>query len=117
MRSTLIALGVALAIAPSAALAQTTAPAPASAAAAASSLPGAGQAATFKSDATTIDDIMNNPAAFAVVKKHLAGLFASDQIEMARGMTLKALQQYAADTVTDKALAAIDADLVALATK
>jgi hypothetical protein len=117
MRLTLIALGAALAIAPAASFAQTAAPSAPAASSAASTLPGAAQAAAFKTDTTTVGDIMDNPAALAVVKTHLAGLFASDQIEMARGMTLKALQQYAAESVTDKALAAIDADFASLAKK
>lgn len=118
MRLILIAFGAALAVAPMTALAQTAAPsAPSAPAAAPSSLPGAAQAATFKTDATTIGDIMDNPAALAVVKTHLASMFANEQIEMARGMTLKTLQQYAGDSVTDKVLVAIDADFAALAKK
>ncbi|MGH1560410.1 hypothetical protein ACRAWD_27595 [Caulobacter segnis] len=45
---------------------------------------------------------MDNPSATAVVKKYLPDMFANEQINMARGMTLKAIQQYSADTVTDK---------------
>lgn len=119
MRTTLIAFVAALAVAP-AAFAQSTpapAPAPAASTAAPSTLPGAAEAATFKTDATTVGDILDNPAALAVAKAHLPAMFGNDQIEMARGMTLKALQQYASDSVTDTVLVAIDADFAGLAKK
>ncbi len=113
MRLAPIALGFALVLTPAAVLAQA-APAPAVSADPAS-LPGATQAAKFKTDQTTIGDIMDNPSATAVVKKYLPDMFANEQINMARGMTLKAVQQYSADTVTDKVLASIDADFAKLA--
>lgn len=115
MRLAPIALGFALVLTPAAVLAQA-APAPAASADPAS-LPGAAQAAKFKTDQTTIGDIMDNPSATAVVKKYLPDMFANEQINMARGMTLKAVQQYSADTVTDKVLASIDADFAKLAGK
>lgn len=115
MRFASIALGFALICAPATVLAQSAAPAAASADPA--SLPGAAQAAKFKTDQTPIGDIMDNPSASAVVKKYLPDMFANEQIGMARGMTLKAVQQYSADTVTDKVLASIDADFVKLASK
>lgn len=115
MRLASIALGVALVLTPVAVLAQT-APAPAASADPAT-LPGAAQAAKFKTDDTSIGEIMDNPSATAVVKKYLPEMFANEQIGMARGMTLKAVQQYSADTVTDKVLASIDADFAKLASK
>lgn len=119
MRLASIALGVALVLTPVAVLAQTApAPAPAPAASAdPATLPGAAQAAKFKTDDTSIGEIMDNPSATAVVKKYLPEMFANEQIGMARGMTLKAVQQYSADTVTDKVLASIDADFAKLASK
>ena len=80
-------------------------------------LPGAAQAAKFKTDETPIGDILDNPAAKAVVSKYLPDMMANDQVQMARGMTLKAVQQYSADTVTDKVLTEIDSDFVKLAAK
>jgi hypothetical protein len=44
-------------------------------------------------------------------------MLSGDQIDMARSMTLKGIQPYAADRVTDKALAQIDAELAKLPAK
>jgi para-nitrobenzyl esterase len=66
---------------------------------------------------TDLGTLLDDPAARAVLEKHVPSLVNNGQIEMARSMTLKGLQQYAADTVTDAALAAIDADLAKLAKK
>ncbi|WP_062793200.1 hypothetical protein [Sphingobium herbicidovorans] len=70
--------------------------------------------AKFSTAETDLGTLLDNPAAKAVVEKHIPGLTTNDQIEMARGMTLKAIQQYAGDEVTDARLAAIDADLAKL---
>lgn len=114
MRIASFALGLALIAAPAAVFAQA---APAAAVADPAKLPGAAQAAKFKTDQTTIGDILDNPAASAVVKKYLPEMLANDQINMARGMTLKSVQQYSADTVTDKVLASIDDDFAKLGGK
>jgi hypothetical protein len=63
---------------------------------------------------TDIGTLIDDPAAKAIVEKHIPGLTTNAQIDMARAMTLKAIQQYAADEVTDERLAAIDADLAKL---
>lgn len=68
-------------------------------------------APAYNVEATDIGTLLDDPAAKAIVDKHLPGFTANDQISMARGMTLKAVQQYAPDMVTDKALAAIQTDL------
>lgn len=60
---------------------------------------------------TTIGDLLDNPATKAVLQKHVPDMVANPQIDQARGMTLKAVQQYAPDMLTDKVLAEIDADL------
>lgn len=60
---------------------------------------------------TPLGNILDNPAAKAILEKYLPDLVKSDSIEMARGLTLKTLQGYAADMVTDAKLAAIDAEL------
>jgi hypothetical protein len=116
MRLASLALAAALLVAPATVLAQAAPTAPAAAADPAS-LPGAAQAAKFKTGETTVGDILDNPAATAVVKKHLPELVANEQINMARGMTLKAIQQYSADTVTDQKLTQIDADFAKLGAK
>lgn len=114
MRFAPIALSAVLLLAPAAAMAQA---APAAASADPASLPGAAQAAKFKTSETPVGDILDNPAAAAVVKKYLPELVGNEQINMARGMTLKAIQQYSADTVTDQKLSEIDADFAKLGGK
>jgi hypothetical protein len=66
---------------------------------------------------TGIGTLLDDPVAKAVVDKHLPGFSANPQIDMARSMTLKSVQQYSPDTVTDKALADIQADLTKLPAK
>lgn len=63
---------------------------------------------------TEIGTLLDDPEAKAIVEKHIPGMTDNDQIEMARSMTLKSIQQYAPDDVTDTRLAAIDADLAKL---
>jgi hypothetical protein len=76
-----------------------------------------GAQAAYSTAETDLGTLLDDPAARAVLEKHVPSLINNSQIEMARSMTLKGLQQYAADTVTDAALAAIDADLAKLAKK
>lgn len=73
--------------------------------------------AAFSTAETPLGDLLDNPATKAVLQKHLPDLVSSESIDMARGMTLKALQSYAGDQVTDEKLAAIDADLQKLPAK
>ena len=47
----------------------------------------------------------------------MPGFSANPQIDMARSMTLKVIQSYAADTITDEALVKVDADLAKLPIK
>jgi hypothetical protein len=74
-------------------------------------------AAHFSTAETDIGTLLDDPAARAVVDKHIPGLSSRDQIDMARSMTLKGIQQYDSGTITDKALAEIDADLAKLPVK
>ncbi len=60
---------------------------------------------------STIGDLLDNPATKAVLAKYLPEMVASDQISQASGMTLKAIQQYAPDKITDEVLGKIDAEL------
>lgn len=73
--------------------------------------------AKWSTATSTVGDILDNPAAKAVVDKHLPTIFANPQIRMARPLTLKGLQRFAKDTITDTALAAIDKDFAALTAK
>lgn len=104
MRLTLIAFATALALTPAIAAAQAAAPA-------------AAAAAHYSTSTSTIGEILADPAAKAVVDKHVPGMLANDQIEMAREMTLKTLQQFSPDTLGDKVLADIDADFAKLPAK
>lgn len=101
MRFTVLAAACAL-LAP-AAMAQT-APAPA---------PATAQAKYSTAD-TEIGTLLDDPAAKAILDKHIPGFTSNDQVEMARGMTLKTVQQYAPDQMTDETLAKIDADFAKL---
>ena len=104
MRLTLIAFAAALALTPAIASAQAAAPA-------------AAAAGRYSTDNTTIGEIMADPAAKAVVDKHVPGMLANDQIEMAKDMTLKQLQQYSPDNLSDKTLGDIDAEFAKLPAK
>jgi hypothetical protein len=75
---------------------------------------GAHGTAKYSTSETEIGTLLDDPAAKAIVAKHIPGLVDNDQIEMARAMTLETVQQYAPDEVTDERLAAIDADLAKL---
>ncbi len=66
---------------------------------------------------TDIGTLLDDPAARAVLDKHIAGMTTSPQIEMARSFTLRQIQQFAADQVTDEVLAKIDSDFKALGAK
>ena len=103
MRLTQIAFAAALALTPAIASAQAAAP--------------AATAAHYTTSDTTIGDILADPAAKAAVEKHIPGMLSNDQIEMAKDMTLKQIQQYSPDTVTDKALGDIDAEFAKLPVK
>lgn len=99
-----------LAVAPAAALAQAT-PAPVATAAAATAATG------YSVEDTDIGTLLDDPAAKAVLDKHIPGFSTKDQIDMARSMTLKGIQQYAPDMVTDKVLSDIQVDLSKLPVK
>ena len=64
-----------------------------------------------------IGTLLDDPAAKAVIEKHIPGMTTNEQIDMARAMTLKGVQQYSPDQVTDKVLAEIDADFAKLPVK
>jgi para-nitrobenzyl esterase len=79
--------------------------------------PAAGGAERYSTSTTQIGTLLDDPAAKAVIEKHIPGMTTNDQIEMARGMTLKDIQQYSPEAVTDKVLAETDADLAKLPVK
>jgi hypothetical protein len=74
----------------------------------------AAQAQAKLSSDSLVGDILDYPAAKAVLVKHIPAIGQDDQIEQARSMTLRSLQQFAPEAFTDAVLAAIDADLAKL---
>lgn len=66
---------------------------------------------------TDIGTLLDDPAAVAVIEKYVPGFSSKDQIDMARPMTLKSIQQFAPETYTDKVLADIDAGFAKLPSK
>ncbi|EQB10818.1 MULTISPECIES: cytochrome P450 [Sphingobium] len=68
----------------------------------------------YSTAATKIGTLFGDPAAKAVLSKHLPGFDSDPQVGMAMGFTLRAIQGFAPDRLTDDALNAIDADLAAL---
>lgn len=105
MRSFLVATLIAV-VAPSVAFAQA---APASTTAAPA-------AAKLTTEDTDIATLLANPAAKAVLTKHIPSIVGNDQINMAGSMTLRALQSYSPE-LTDDVLNKIDADLAKLPAK
>lgn len=90
---------------------------PAAAAAAETAKPAAQAPAEkpkYNTSETDIGTLLDDPAAKAIVEKHIPGMTTNEQVEMARSMTLKAIQSYAPEDVTDARLAQIDADLAKL---
>ena len=63
---------------------------------------------------STVGEILDNPTAKAILINHVPEMGTDDQIEMARAMTLRSLQAYAADTFTDKLLGELDAEFGAI---
>ncbi len=70
----------------------------------------------FATKLSPIGDMMDDPAAKAVLNKYVPDVVGNPQIGMARGMTLLALRQYI-PSLTDDVLAKIDADLATLPAK
>jgi hypothetical protein len=77
----------------------------------------AAPAAPALSSETPLGDLLDNPAAKAVLQKHIPDMIANPQIEMARSMSLKQMQGYAGDALPDAKLAEIDADLAKVPAK
>lgn len=70
-------------------------------------------AAAKLSSESTMGDLIDNKEAKAVLDKHLPGMSENPQMEQARPMSLKSLQQFAPN-ITDEKLKAIDTDLANL---
>jgi hypothetical protein len=63
---------------------------------------------------TPIADLLANPAAKAVIERHLPGFSAHPAIAYVGGMTLKGVQPHTGGLITDEHLAGIERDLAAL---
>ncbi|MHA6720431.1 carboxylesterase/lipase family protein [Sphingomonas sp. RS6] len=68
----------------------------------------------YNSLTTPLGTLLDDPAARAVLEKHIPQIIKSEQINMARGITLSALQSYVPQVLTDPMLKTIDAELAAL---
>jgi hypothetical protein len=71
----------------------------------------AAPAHSYSVDDTIVGDLLDNPTTRGILDKYMPGFSNSDKIDMARGLTLKAIQPYAPDLVTDDALTKINAEL------
>lgn len=69
--------------------------------------------AKWSSDAV-VGDLLDYAPAKAVLVKHLPEIAKDDQIEMVRSLTLRSLQAFSPDQLTDDLLVKIDADLALL---
>ena len=78
-------------------------------------------ATTAKAGYSTADSdlgtLLDNPATKAVLSKYIADMISNPQIDMARSMTLRQLQSYAGDKLSDDTLAKIDAELAKVPAK
>ncbi len=70
----------------------------------------------YSTTETTIGVLLEDPAAKAILDKHIPGMTDNPSISMAAGMTLKAMQGMTGDKLTDDMLAAVDADFKAMKT-
>jgi para-nitrobenzyl esterase len=68
----------------------------------------------YNSLTTPIGELLDDAAARAVLQKHIPAVIGNSQIQMARGVTLEALQAFAPQQLTPAAVQAIDAELSTL---
>ena len=88
---------------------------PFAASASAADAPAAAPAPAYSTAATDIGTLLDNPQTRAVLDKHLPSFAGNPQIAMARAMTLRQIQSFASDMLTDEILAKVDADLALIA--
>jgi acetyl esterase/lipase len=65
----------------------------------------------YSIEATEVGVLIDNPVTRAILDKQIPGLATSPQITAARSLTLKEIQSFAPNLVTDQRLAAIEAEL------
>ncbi|KPH66068.1 hypothetical protein [Novosphingobium sp. ST904] len=75
----------------------------------------------YSTGKTQLATLLADPAAKAVLQKHIPELLNGQNMDQASGMTLREIQDavkaYAPDVLSDKVLAEIDKDLAALPPK
>jgi hypothetical protein len=76
--------------------------------------PAAAPAVKYSTATSDIGTLVDNPATKAVLDKNLPGFADNPQISMVRSMTMRQIQQFAPDALTDEKLAKVDAELAAL---
>lgn len=74
-------------------------------------------AGQYSTSATDIGTLLDDPASKALLDKYIPGMTSSDQIDLARAMTLKDIQAYSPDSITDKVLADLDSEFAKLPAK
>jgi hypothetical protein len=79
--------------------------------------PAPAAAAHYSASNTDIGTLLDDPAAKAVLDKHMPGFSTNPQIDMARAMTLAQIQSFAPDQISADTIAKIDADLAKLPAK
>lgn len=73
--------------------------------------PGAVAGPAYSTSTTDIGTLIDNEQTKAVLDMHVPNFSSNPQIAMTRAMTLKQIQGFAGDALTDEVLAKIDADL------
>ena len=68
----------------------------------------------FSVESSTIGTLLADEQAAAVLERHFPGMAADNRIAMAKGMTLKMVQNFAPDQFTSEGLAALDKSLAEL---
>ena len=68
-------------------------------------------AAKYSTVGTDIGTLVDNTATKAVLDRVLPGFTDNPQMDMARSMTMRQIQQFAADKLTDEVLTRIDIEL------
>jgi hypothetical protein len=72
----------------------------------------AAQPAHFSVSETLVGKMLDDPAAAGILKEMIPGVYANDQFQSSgRGLTLKDIQQYEPDALSDATLAKIQAAL------
>ncbi len=72
------------------------------------------QGSAFSIDKTPIGVLLDDPRAKAVLDSNVPGFSKTPQFDLARTMTLRAVQPFAPDKLTEAVLAKIDAELKAI---